>query len=179
MSMSRAVAVCAEWTIPREAATVENEVNGGRFRRGKPRGMKMHDSDGSRAWFTIVLACAMTLLLPAGSPVAVGETVKPTLAPEERLRLGEQMYRKGILPSGEPMRAFVKGDIPVPGTAFSCESCHMRAGIGSIEGEVYTPPTNGSSLFQPRKKYYKGVEIRYDETLVPAGRPTPMKRWRS
>lgn len=67
------------------------------------------------------------------------------------------MYRQGILPSGEPMQAFVKGDLPVPGTSFSCESCHLRGGLGSIEGGVYTPPTNGTKLFEPLQALYKGT----------------------
>jgi len=80
------------------------------------------------------------------------------------LRAGERMYRQGVLENGEPLRAYVKGDIPVPGTAFTCVSCHLRAGIGSVEGGVYTPPTNGRSLYQPVKKIYKGVPVKYNES---------------
>ncbi len=89
------------------------------------------------------------------------DDVKPLPAPgitnEEAVRLGERMYRDGILPSGEPMEAVVNGEIPVAGTAFSCVSCHLRSGLGSIEGSVITPPTTGNKLFHPYKiEFYTG-----------------------
>jgi len=103
----------------------------------------------------------MALPLTASSPFAASAT---TLSPGQQLKIGEQMYRDGVLATGEPIRAFVKGDIPVPGTAFTCISCHLRAGIGSVEGGVYTPPTNGRNLYQPVKKIHKGVEVKYNES---------------
>ena len=63
------------------------------------------------------------------------------------------MYRKGILPSGKPMAAFVKGAPSVPGMAFSCESCHLRSGLGSFADGIFIPPTNGAQLFKPLKVY--------------------------
>ncbi len=80
----------------------------------------------------------------------IAATVQPLingLTPAEALKLGERMYREGILPSGEPMLAVMNGDTFIEGTAFSCVSCHMRSGLGSVEGAVYSPPTNGRKLF--------------------------------
>lgn len=88
---------------------------------------------------------------------AVKRQASQAMSKEDIQRYGEQIYRHGILPSGEPVQAIVKGDIEVQGSMFSCQSCHMRAGIGSYEGGVYTPPTNGSSLFNPLKFIYKGI----------------------
>jgi hypothetical protein len=88
------------------------------------------------------------------------------LKADEVQRLGERMYRDGILPSGEPIQATLKGDVKVPGSAFSCESCHLRSGIGSIEGQIVSPPTNWLKLSKP---YYKYEPILGDHSRVMKG----------
>ena len=94
-------------------------------------------------------ACFLVLLLEVRLPDTFGASAGSPLSAQEQLKLGERMYREGILPSGEPLEAIVKGDVSVPGTAFTCVSCHLQSGLGSVEGGVNTPPTNGASLYKP------------------------------
>ena len=110
---------------------------------------------------TVALLCATLFQLTVALPETYGESIKLHRSSQEVTQLGERLYRDGILPSGEPMMAFVKGDLPVSGTAFSCVSCHLRSGLGSVEGGVFTPPTNGAFLFQPFKILFKGLEQKY------------------
>jgi len=106
---------------------------------------------------------------PASSSGAVAG-----LSPDRALALGERMYRQGLLPSGAPLRTQVSEDGPVPGSAFTCLSCHLRSGLGSAEGGVVTLPANAARLFQPR--YWKlpnlSPEARKDIiAITPEARP--------
>jgi ABC-type branched-subunit amino acid transport system substrate-binding protein len=98
---------------------------------------------------SVATASFVVLLMGVRLPSTFGESAKPSLSHQEEMRLGEKMYRDGILPSGEPMQAVIKKDIIVPATSFTCVSCHLRSGMGSVEGGVNTPPTNGASLYKP------------------------------
>lgn len=99
--------------------------------------------------FQVAMAISLAL-----TPVVYGaELTQPDkLSKTEIIRLGERMYRDGILPSGKAMVAFIRGDVEVDSTAFSCSSCHLRAGLGSVEGGVVTPPTNGAKLYKPYRR---------------------------
>lgn len=89
--------------------------------------------------------------------ISVTSLVAAPLPPSEILkadiiRLGEKMYRDGILPSGDTIPAFIRGDVEIDSSSFSCSSCHLRAGFGSFEGGVITPPTTGNKLYQPYRR---------------------------
>jgi len=109
---------------------------------------------GRKSVLTIICltVCLLNLSLFTTTATASGKD----LSAQEIKHLGEKMYREGLLPSGEPIKAFVTGDVPVDGTSFTCISCHLRSGMGSIEGEVITPPTNGNTLYKQRKPYIEG-----------------------
>jgi hypothetical protein len=94
--------------------------------------------------FIIALFFSTALTVPAATVAGLSE--------EEAMRLGEAMYLKGILPSGKPMEAIVQGDLKVSSATSAmatCSNCHMRSGLGSYEGLVLTPPTNGANLYAP------------------------------
>jgi hypothetical protein len=86
-------------------------------------------------------ALFLVLGLPFASQAAQGDSAD--------LRLGERMYREGVLPSGKPVRASVKGEVPTDGVIFSCVNCHLRSGMGSKEGVVEARPVSGPRLYSP------------------------------
>lgn len=100
---------------------------------------------------TAVITC-LIFFHPQISNAANSSTPLTGLSTTEIMRLGERMYREGILPSGAPMPAFIRGDVEVDSSAFSCSSCHLRAGLGSFEGGVITPPTTGNKLYKPYRR---------------------------
>jgi len=128
--------------------------------------MTIERSSGRWVWFPLAF-----LLVAGLAAVGVGTAAEEEQSPiegltrAEALELGERMYRDGLLPNGEPMRAFVQRDIEVEGTMFSCESCHVRSGMGSTEGTVITQPTCGSWLYKP----LQGAEMKAEsQARVPS-----------
>jgi len=70
----------------------------------------------------------------------------------EVVALGKQIFRQGRLNDGVPVEAYVKGDMKVLGTQFTCLDCHGRSGMGGAEGRTFTPAVNPAALFMPAKE---------------------------
>ena len=99
----------------------------------------------------LLAAVALTLLAYQGAPTAQTRATRPDA------KAGERIYREGVLPSGEPVRASTQGDLAVEGAQLNCASCHRRSGFGSSEGAAYVPPVTGAALF--REKGSNGVDL--------------------
>lgn len=82
-----------------------------------------------------VLLWAGGLALAAGNPTA-----------------GEGLYRRGLLPSGEPVHATREAGAVLQGVDAACVDCHRRSGLGSSEGLISIPPIAGPYLFIARGK---------------------------
>ncbi|MFA5352607.1 MAG: hypothetical protein WC291_00085 [Thermodesulfovibrionales bacterium] len=121
----------------------------------------------------VLLLSAFVFLL---GTLSFGECVMIAgLTDDEALRLGERMYREGILSSGEPMQAVVGGGVTVDGKMFTCGSCHLRSGLGSLEGSLFSPRITGPRLFSPVETGVESVQP-FGEALLKGlktGHPRP------
>ncbi|MDQ1314685.1 MAG: hypothetical protein QG662_794 [Pseudomonadota bacterium] len=60
---------------------------------------------------------------------------------------GQSIYRDGLLPSGDPLRATVQKGVVLSGAAAACVNCHRRSGLGGSEGRIPVRPITGRLLF--------------------------------
>jgi hypothetical protein len=74
---------------------------------------------------------------------------RPTPASAAQLQAGERLYRQGVLPSGKPLVAEREGAEPMQGQAAACVNCHLRSGLGTLEGRHLIPPITAKYLFRP------------------------------
>ena len=99
----------------------------------------------------------LVLLFPSG--VLSDELIlsEMEITSSQVLQLGKKMYRDGVLSSGQQMKSKSGVSSRVPGSAYSCESCHLRSGTwaGPIEGGIVVYPISGEKLYKP---YYSGAE---------------------
>lgn len=74
---------------------------------------------------------------------------------------GESIYRRGVLPSGAPLKAYREGGIEVEGAAAACVNCHKRSGFGASEGQIIVPPVTARYLFRPSGAATEDLDYRY------------------
>jgi cytochrome c553 len=85
------------------------------------------------------------------------------------LEQGRRIYREGVLPSGEPLRAVSAGGGALAGAQAACTSCHRRSGFGSAEGGRLVPPIAADFLFRPRQPREPGATASAGAAAMPAG----------
>jgi len=95
------------------------------------------------AWLRAVVGLAV---LMAG---ASGAAPRLSPADAEQLQAGERLYRQGVLPSDTPLIAEREGAEPMQGQAAACVNCHLRSGLGTVEGRIMIPPITARYLFRP------------------------------
>ena len=90
------------------------------------------------------VSAGLVLVLAACAAVADSE-----VTPQQAMEYGRRIYMEGILPSGEPLRAVVSGDVEITGEFLVCGECHRKSGLGASEGESVAPPVVGELLYKP------------------------------
>jgi hypothetical protein len=96
--------------------------------------------------FLLFVSCTATIALAAEGKKQVGG-----LSPEAALRAGERLYRTGVLPSGKPVAAIIRGNKRITGELTSCSNCHTRSGLGAMVEEMLVPPISGPMLYASLK----------------------------
>ena len=81
--------------------------------------------------------------LLGAKPRVAGPDLKPS-------PVGEAIYLKGVLGSGETLTATRPDTEPMTGEQAACVNCHRRSGLGSKEARSIIPPITGQFLFHPR-----------------------------
>ncbi len=94
----------------------------------------------------LILSCLTLAALP--SPSHLSSTQDNQLTAEERR--GQQIYRRGISPSGRDIKAVI-GDSTdaLPASALVCANCHARDGTGKPEGGVTPSNLTWDALTRP------------------------------
>lgn len=65
-------------------------------------------------------------------------------------KVGEAIYLRGILSSGEPLVATHRSGARMTGAEVACVNCHRRSGLGSHEGRYDIPPISARYLYHQR-----------------------------
>jgi hypothetical protein len=75
----------------------------------------------------------------------------PQAAQSPSPKVGESIYRQGVLAAGAPLQGTREvGSLGLAGADAACVNCHRRSGLGSHEGTITIPPVTGEYLFRAR-----------------------------
>jgi hypothetical protein len=85
--------------------------------------------------------------------------------------VGEILYRDGVLPTGQPLRAVRGANVTLEGRRAACVSCHRRSGLGSVEGPSTIPPITGPYLFHSPAQSAEELDLPYVEGMRAARNP--------
>jgi len=120
---------------------------------------------GFRTVSTLCMVTMTMLLIALMAPVSY--------ASDEAINhVGENIYRKGILSSGEMLEAkYEDGGLHMTGADASCVKCHQHSGLGSKEGRISIPPITGRYLFHPRASSNGYLDLPYVEGIRPDHEP--------
>ncbi len=91
--------------------------------------------------FLLLVMLMLSQVIFEDKPAALGET--------DLAKIGQRIYREGLLSSGEPLQAVHQGGMTMSGAQAACINCHRRSGLGTIEGGSSVLPVTGSALYQP------------------------------
>jgi Cytochrome c len=105
---------------------------------------------------------ALFLILPATS---LPQTPAGKTGLSKREETGKRIYMEGTSSSGAPLRAWIRGDVPISGKIVPCVRCHRRSGMGALEGRIVVHPVTGAALYRP-KEFYSAPQDR----IGPSGR---------
>lgn len=95
---------------------------------------------------TLWLRAALLLALWMAGEGSVAS--RPSAADAAQLKVGEQLYRQGVLATGGLLLAERQGMEPMQGQAAACVNCHLRSGLGTVEGRILVPPITPKYLFR-------------------------------
>jgi mono/diheme cytochrome c family protein len=108
---------------------------------------------------TIRVVAAWALLSPIlcaallpGAALGAGRGPRPPTAEPAAGGVGQSIYLRGVLGSGEPLQGNRDAGVAAAGSDAACASCHQRSGLGAREGNVTVPPITGQYLFASRAR---------------------------
>jgi len=115
---------------------------------------------GGRATPTSGPAVARAAVIALSGLLGAGALAAPPPQPS----VGETLYRRGLLPSAEPVQATREAGATLRGADAACVNCHRRSGLGSSEGRITIPPIAGPYLFIARGKSLEQQGVPFVDT---------------